>query len=126
MEVMAAAVTLGAGGAGEGQAAELGHGQSIHVGPEQNDLAAGLADGGGDTLAAGLGLDAVLLQLLRNIGSCLGHMHAHFRIGMEVTAIFYNLVLQLQCALIVIHTLPPLIFLHFSTLELPITLKSIP
>ena len=125
MEVMAAAVTLSTGGAGKGQAAELGHGQSIHVCPEQDHLAAGLADGGSDTLAAGLGLNAVLGQLLHNIGGCLGHMHAHFCIGVEVTAVLHNLVLQLQCALIVVHTLPPFV-LHFSTVELPITLQSIP
>ena len=46
MEVVAAGVGLFAGGAGEGQAALLGHGQRVHVGAQQKHGLARAEDGG--------------------------------------------------------------------------------
>ena len=57
VEIVAAGVGFRAGGTGEGLAAELRHGQSVHIGPQQQSFPAG-TNLGGDTVSALLGVKA--------------------------------------------------------------------
>ena len=109
MEVMSAGVGFGAGGAGKLQTGFLSHGQSVHIGSQQQALAA-LADGGADTVAAGLGFNAQLFQFCQNIGLPLGHIQTHFCVDMEESAVGDGFVFQCKGSFIIVHMRHP--FFH--------------
>ena len=102
VEVVAAGVRLGAGRAGEGLAALLGHGQRVHVCAQQNDLAA-VPDGGAHAVAAGLAGDAQRPERLKNIGLRLGRVQADFGVGVKITAMGDGFRPERLCAFCIIH-----------------------
>ena len=93
MEVMAAGVGFLPRGTGKGQAALLRHGQGVHIRPQKQHSAAA-ADGGGNAMTAPPGRNAVLPQFFIDILDRLGQIQSHFRVGMEVSAVVYRVLIQ--------------------------------
>ena len=91
---------------GEGEPALLTHGQSVHIGPEQEHLPVGLSgQGGGDAPSQPPGLIAHLGQPCHDIGTGLGQVHPHLGMLVEVPAVPDHLFIQRLSALKIIHTM---------------------
>ena len=85
MTVVAAGVTVAILG-GIRHPGFLGHGQGVHICPQQEDFSP-LAHGAGDTgFAHSFGLVAVGAQLFSDEGVRLGQVKAQFRIAVELAA----------------------------------------
>ena len=98
VQVVAAGVGRVALG-GKGKAGLLLHGQGVHVRPQQDGLAARLAQGGHNArFAHAPGLIAQLPQFFFHKGAGLGQLKAHLRVAVQPAAIFHQLRLQFFCA----------------------------
>ena len=98
VQVVAAGVGRVALG-GKGKAGLLPHGQGVHVRPQQDGLAARLAQGGHNArFAHAPGLIAQLPQLFFHKGAGLGQLKAHLRVAVQPAAVFHQLRLQFFCA----------------------------
>ena len=104
MEIVTAGVGRGAGRTGKGFAALLRHRQRIHVRPEQERPAPLPAQLGGDTMPAGLRLQAIVSQLLHDIGLRIWHIQADLRMAVQPAAVGHRLLTQLQRPFIKVHS----------------------
>ena len=80
---MAAGMSLGSGGAGEGLTAGFRHGQGIHIRTEKQGFPA-LTQLGGNAVTACFRLQSGFFQLSHDIAYRLGHVQPNFRILVQI------------------------------------------
>ena len=97
---------------GEGKSALLRHGQRVHIRPQKQYLSGlsalcSLSDESRDPFSAGMGLNAVFLQLFRHVGSRFRKLKTHLRMAVKISPVLCQFLFQFQCSVIIAHAVPP-------------------
>ena len=103
------------------------HGQSVHVGTDQEAFASGLTHSGHNAaFAYALGLIAHLAELLLHIGCGLGQAQTQLGVAVEMLAVFHDFVLNAKGFLIQIHKNTPFYSYLFIAAEIAASNRFLP